>query len=187
MPAKTVALEALTPADPPAPSSILPPTPEEIDDWIDGYERLTAIARTADLEVKGAKEHLIFLVDSFGQVPPHAEQSRRLVGRHHEATVTRGTTVTVNEAAVDDFEAFLDSKGFGGLFARFFKPQTKHTLVEGARDVLKSIKLPRRIEETIASLFGRSIDVKSNAPSLKVKTFEIEKPTRTRKTGKAIV
>ena len=162
------------------------PTPDGIDQAIADYELAVRTAKVYQDAADGLKNQLILLVDAFGQVPPHAEQSKRLEGRRNSATITRGTTVTVNEPGVAELACYLSDEGLFDLFPRFFVPQTRHTLVEGATDVLKSVKLARRVEEKIASLFGRSILVKSKAPSLKVETIQPEKPARKPRGGKAV-
>jgi hypothetical protein len=154
------------------------PTPEWIDRIITEYLRAQERVREAETIADNWKKSLTSLVDHHGHVPPHAEQSKRLAGRHNVATLTRGTTVSVNEPSVTQFLAYLSEQGYADLFPRFFAAQTKHVLVEGARDVLKTLKLARRVEEKIASLFGKAFDVKSKSPSLKVELVAAEKPQR---------
>lgn len=156
---------------------ILPPTPEEIDNEIVAYEVAVGAASIADLAVKKAKERLIFLADNFGSVPAHAEQSKRVCGRRNTLTVTRGTTVTVNEPAVAELKEYLTGPT-AQIFPLLFAQTIKHTLVEGARDVLKKLSLPRRLEEKVLSLFGRCIDLKAKSPSVKIEVIKPEKPTK---------
>lgn len=162
----------------PVAEALLPLSPEQVDALIAEYRNAQEICREADAVLLDAKMRLILAVDNFGQVPPHAEQSRRLEGRHNLATVTRSNVTTVNEDAVRRFQAFLAEAGYHDLFPRFFVPQTKHVLVEGARDVLKSLTLPRRVEEKIASLWGKAFDVKAKSPALKVEIVKPEKPAK---------
>ena len=162
-----------------------PPTPDEIDRLItdfDSAQRMVAAAKEVESEVK---QRLIHLVQEHGQMPATATASKRLAGRHNEAVVTTGTTTTVNENAVADFEEFLDSKRLLDYFPRFFAVQTKHTLVDGARDVLATITLPKTIEDKLFQLFGRTVDVRTKAASLKVNVILPEKPTRKPRAGKA--
>jgi hypothetical protein len=166
-------------------AQIEPLTLEQIDGLIADYEYAQACCKLQDAQFDEIKRRLVTAVDSLGQVPPHAEQSRRLSGRHNIATVTRGTTITVNEGAVLVFKTYLADQGHIRLFQRFFLPQEKHALVEGARDVLKTLTLPRRVEEKIASLFGRAFDVKSKSPSLKVELVKPEKPAKQSRGKKA--
>ena len=160
-------------------ASVLPPTPEEIDQAILDFESAQRLQKAAKETFDQVRDRLVFLADSFGHRPAHAEQSLRLLGKRNTVTVTRGTTVSVDESAVLDFELFLSNAGlYTGLFPKFFARQIKHSLIEGAKDVLKTITLPRRTEEKIASLFGRCVDLKTKAPTVKVDTITPEKPAR---------
>lgn len=162
---------------------VQPLTPEEIDAEIVWYETAQGEFNDAKERLDQAKGRLIFLADKFGHKPTHADQSMRLAGRRNTVTVTRGTTVTVNEPAVADLKKYLGDLG-SAIFERLFAAQTKHTLIEGARDLLKKMTLPRRTEEKVLSLFGRCIDLKAKAPSVKVEVIKPEKPAKQRK-GKA--
>ena len=161
------------------------PTPDGIDSAIAAYEQAQLTAKHHQEIADGLKQQLVELVDEFGSVPAGAEQSKRLDGRRNTATITRGTTVSISEPGVAELGCYLADEGLFDLFPRFFTPQTKHKLVEGAGDVVKSVKLSLRVEQKILSLFGRSFTVKSNAPSLKVTTVEAEKVTRKPRGGKA--
>jgi hypothetical protein len=110
-------------------------------------------------------------------VPAHAEQSIRLAGRRNTLTITRGTTVTVNEQSVAALEEYLEKESYS-FFPQLFAKQVKHTLVEGARDLLKRMGLPRRAEEKVLSLFGRCIDLKPKSPSVKIEVIKPEKALR---------
>jgi hypothetical protein len=164
-------------------TAALPPTPDEIDAEIAFYNNAQACLKTAQQTADDYKQRLIFLADSFGKTPAHAEQSIRLAGRRNTVTVTRGTTVTVNEPAVADLKTYLGDFN-NGLFPRLFAVTTKHTLVEGARDLLKKLSLPRRTEEKVLSLFGKCIDIKSKSPSVKVEVIKPEKPAKKPRAGK---
>jgi hypothetical protein len=163
---------------------ILPPTPEEIDNEIAAYEVAVGGASIAELAVKQAKERLIFLADNFGSVPAHAEQSKRVAGRRNTLTVTRGFTTSVNEPAARDLDFYLATQSGPNIFSRLFATQIKHTMIEGARDVLKTISLPRRVNEKVLSLFGRCIDMKPMAPKVKIEVIKPEKAARKPRTGK---
>jgi len=157
------------------------PTLTEIDSAIARFEAAQENARAAAKIVDDEKAKLIFLVQSYGSVPAHAEQSKRLVGTHNEATITWSTSFTVSETGVDVLHLYLAENCMSSLFGRFFAPVTKYKMVEGARDVLKTLTLSNRHREKIAQLVGLAIDVKTSAPSLKVKTIQPEKPVRTKK------
>jgi hypothetical protein len=162
----------------------MPPSPEEIDGLVADYEYAQKIATGAKEDLDAAKERLIFFADNFGHRPAHAEQSIRLSGRHNTVTVTRGTTVTVNDRAVDDLQVFLSHNSLMSILPRLFGRQTKWVLIDGARDVLKTVSLPQRFENKLLSLFGRCIDVKTKSPSVKIEVIKPEKPAKARK-GKA--
>jgi hypothetical protein len=168
-------------------TAVLSLTPDEIDAEIAFYRNAQECLKAAQATADQYRDRLVFLADNFGTVPAHAEQSLRLAGRRNTVTVTRGTTVTVNEPAVQDLELYIYGN-FGaksGIFQRLFAATTKHTLVEGARELLKTLSLPRRTEEKVLSLFGRCIDLKSKSPSVKVEIVKPEKPARKPRAGKA--
>jgi hypothetical protein len=163
---------------------VKPPTPDEIDLEIVAYEVAVGAASIAEVAVKAAKERLIFLADSFGTIPPHAELSKRLSGRRNTLTVTRGFTTSVNEPAIADLKFYHDDHHLN-FFDRLFAVQTKHQMIEGARDVLKTISLPKRVNEKVLSLFGRCIDMKPIAPKVKIEVIKQEKAAKRTRTGKA--
>lgn len=165
-------------------TQMLPPTLDEVDFMIQNYETIKTTYDLAKADLDHAREHLILMVEKFGHRPPHAEQSKRLHGTRNTATATTGTTVVVNESAVFDLELYLT--GLPAVFARLFCRQTKHTLVEGAHDVLKEIELPRRKHEKILSLFGKCIEIKTKAPSLKIEIIKAEKPAAKPRSKKAV-
>ena len=162
-----------------------PPTPEDVDTKIALYEEAKRNYKAAKKVMDDAEEVVVQLADKWGHPAPGAERSTRLEGKRNEATVTRGTTIVINETAVAAFRAFLFGNKLEGLFPKFFAAETKHKLVKGARDVVKGVQLAQRVEEKLASLFGRAFDVKTNEPSLKVKTITPEKPVRAKRTAKA--
>jgi hypothetical protein len=181
----TTELETSTPQAPAAPAAVLQPTPEEIDAEILYYNNAVACVKAAEIVAEQYKAKLIFLVDSFGTQPGKAEQSLRLAGRRNTVTVTRGTTMLVNEPAVEEFKRYLGDMGVQ-IFELLFTATTKHALREGARGLLKRLSLPRRTEEKVLSLFGRCIDVKSKSPSVKVEVIKPAKPAKKARGGKAV-
>jgi hypothetical protein len=164
----------------------LAPTPDEIDAEIAFYENAQECLKTAKATADKYRDNLVSLADRFGSRPAHAEQSLRLAGRRNTLTVTRGTTVTVNEAAVADLEQYLGNLMVGSttIFDRLFARSTTHKLLEGARELLKKLDLGRRTEEKTLSLFGRCIDLKTKSPSVKVEVIQPEKPARKPRAGK---
>ncbi len=167
-----------------APTPVITPTAFEIDTAIERYEYALLLGKAADRAIADEKAKLTALVESFGQVPAHAGQSKRLAGQHNEATITWSTSYTVIEERVEAFDVYLAAQGYRAIFGRFFSPVTKHKMVEGAHDVLKTLDLPNRIREKVAALVGLAIAVKTSAPSLKVKTIQPEKPARTKRAAK---
>jgi hypothetical protein len=164
-------------------TAVLPPTPDEIDAEIAFYQNALACAKQAQEIADKYKASLVLLADHFGSRPEGAEQSLRLQGRRNTLTVTRGTTVAVNEQAVADLKHYLGDLGLQ-IFEQLFRPQTTHKLVEGARSLLKKLSMPRRAEEKVLSLFGRCIDVKPKAPAVKVEVIKPEKPLKKSKPAK---
>jgi len=164
-----------------AKQSTTPPTLDQIDEAIALYEVAKVNQKAAKKVVDDAEEAVVKMVDSFGHSPEKAERSKRLEGRRNVATVTRGTTISIDETSVLGLRSYLFDQKLEGLFPLFFAPETSHKLVAGAKDVLKKFKLQERVEQKIASLFGRTFDVKTNSPSLKVQVIKAEKPVRTKK------
>ncbi len=159
---------------------------------LDAIDRAIAELEKADTELDLAKHShgilkgaLISVVKKYGTVPPHAEQSKRLFGRRNVATITTGTVTTVNEAAVDDLNTYCDEQSILNVFYDLFATETKYKLIDGARNVLAAIQLPKRTHEKVLSLFGRCFDIKPKAPSLKVELIEPVKPAKKPRAGKA--
>ena len=170
----------------PASPDPVPPTPEAIDAAIREYEELQEWLKDVEADVQKAKTYVIALVEGYGHPVPGSEQSRRLLGRRNEATVTRANTTTVNEEKVHDLLAYLSTdESTLLLFHRLFERQVKHRLVGGARDVLASVEMPRRVADKVMALFGKCFDVKPNAPSLKVRVIKPTKASKKQKAGKA--
>lgn len=155
------------------------PTVDTIDTCIADYESAERLFRAAQETRDAAKEAMIALVQAHGSPVPNAEQSKRLVGRRNTATITAGTVVTVNEDAVRELLQFCNGKALTvPVFRKMFATETKHKLLDGARNVLASLALPRRTHEKLQSLFGRCFDIKPKSPALKVVTIQPEKPAR---------
>jgi len=155
---------------------LVPPSPEQIDSYIAQYEYAKKVLDEAREAAETEKDKLVFLADNFGHRPAHAEQSLRLQGLRNAAVVTRSTTVVVDEAAVIELQK--ETCDIPAIFPRLFAARTKHTLIEGARDVLKALDLPRRKHERVLALFGKCFDVKTNAPGLKVEVIKPQKPAK---------
>lgn len=163
-------------------------TVDQIDECIADFESSERLFASAKATHDEARQAVIALVKQHGNLIPQAEQSKRILGRRNQATITVGTTTTVSEDAVNDLEDYLrETAGLDGadIFDRLFAEETKHKLIDGARNVLSKIQLPKRIHEKVLSLFGRCFDVKPKAPSLKVVAIEPAKPARKPRAGKA--
>ena len=155
-----------------------PLTIDQIDECILEFEssqRLFAAAKAAHDE---AKQQLIQIVQAHGSTPAGAGQSTRIVGRRNNATVTVGTTTTVNEEEIRNLAEFLSQVGKEDVFYQLFATEIKHKLIDGARNVVGAITLPKRVHDKVLSLFGRCFDVKPKAPALKVDVIVPEKPAR---------
>lgn len=140
---------------------------DEIDECIvelEGAERLYKAAKETYDEVK---ETLIALAQTHGTVPAGAGQSKRLLGRRNVITITTATSTTISESAVEELLAYLVNEKKQWLFGQLFASETKHKLIDGARNVLASFDLPKRTHEKVLSLFGRCFDIKPKSPSLK--------------------
>lgn len=144
------------------------PTAAAIDDVAQRYEAAKlSVANEKEL-LAAIEQEAIDMVMNFGVVPPHAEKSRRLVGRVAEMTVTRSDVLTIKDERVETLRDALEANGRGDFFARLFTLRSKYEVVEGAEAALKSEPLPKRLSEKVLNLWGRCISVKPKKPALKV-------------------
>ena len=159
---------------------------DQIDQCIQEYELALRASDAADAQLKSAKLGLIALVQQHGSVPSHAEQSKRIVGRRNQATITTATTMEIDEDAVGNLAEYLFHQRIPALFDRLFATTTKHSVIKGAKEVLAGVKLQVREHDRIASLFGLCILPKPKSPSLKVELIAAEKPERKPRAGKQV-
>ena len=157
-----------------------------IDAYIAEYESAQRLLASAKAVHDIAKAGLIALVSAHGAVPQGADQSKRLVGQRNVATVTTANSTVVDEQAINDLGVYCAEQRLDSIFDRLFATEVKHKLIDGARSVLATLQLPKRTHEKILSLFGRCIDIKPKAPSLKVEVIEPEKPARKPRAAKAV-
>lgn len=155
------------------------PTVDQIDACVADYESAERLFRAAQETRDTAKLAMIALVERHGSPVPNAEQSKRLVGRRNTATITTGTVIAINEDQVEELERYLMDELRYDVFNKLFATERKHKLIDGARNVLAGIQMPRRIHEKVLSLFGRCFDIKPKSPSLKTTSIQPEKPART--------
>lgn len=149
------------------------PTPAQVDALIRRYAEAQSEVKGQADEMKAASERLdaikgelVELVQRFGS--RHTEKSTRIQGNHSSAMVTVGTRVSIDADAVEDFRLYLQEKNLDGVAPRFFTERVTYQLVDGPREVLKTLDLGARIRTKISGLLGRCFQVKTNAPSLKV-------------------
>ena len=159
-------------------------TPVEIDALISDFESAQRLLKAAKDTHDAVKDRLINLVEERGHSYAGAEQSLRLEGRHNFATVTTGKQTTIFEPAVIELRNYLGELG-GDIFEHLFAAQTRHTLVESGRDVLRRLQLPKRTDEKVMALYGKCYDVKPKSPTLKIDTIQPEKPARKPRGSKA--
>jgi len=171
----------------PAASEKLRPTLEEIDDMVTVFEQVRDAAELADEDYNNARLRLLDLVLEWGDVPAHAEQSRRLIGKLTTATVTTGNVVEIKDGAVDELHKAMVANAQGPLFQQMFTPNFKWKLVKDAEVSLRTAKLSKRLVKTFTALYARCFDVRKKSPSLKVEriaTTEAKKAAK-KKGGKA--
>lgn len=160
------------------------PSPEAIDGVAARYNEAKTAQLAAAEAFKAIEDEAIALVDAWGQVPPHAEKSRRLTGAVAELTITRSDTLSINAERVEILRAALVANGFGAYFSRLFARQVKYEVVEGAESALKSESLPKRLAEKVLQMWGRCITVKPKKPSLRVTMAQPTPAKRQRKERK---
>ena len=151
----------------------------QIDECIHEYESAELVLDAAKLTHAQAKAGLIALVQAQGATPAGADYSKRLRGQHNVATVTVGNTTVVHEQFVDELGIYCAEQRLDSIFDRLFATEIKHRLIDGARSVLATVELPKRVHDKLLSLFGRCFDVTPKAPVLRVEMIEPEKPVRT--------
>lgn len=171
----------------PAASEKLRPTLEEIDDMVTVFEQIRDEAEMADEEYQNIRLRLLELVLAWGDVPAHAEQSRRLIGKLTIATATTGNTVEIKDGAVNELHKAMVANGHGPLFQLMFSPNYKWKLVKDAEVALRTAKLPKRLIKTFTALYARCFNVKHKSPSLKVERIAVAeaKKAAKKKGGKA--
>lgn len=163
------------------PTQAEPPKPEIIDAKIAAYELLEKRLNEAQDDLDSASAELIRLVQDHGVIPDGASQSKRLQGVRNSATVTVGFTRSLHEPSILKLREYLKKNSLVYLFRKLFEESTKYTLIDGARDVLGHVDLPKRTRETALALFGMCIDVKDRKPVLKITAVKAQKPRGGRK------
>jgi hypothetical protein len=158
-------------------TSVIPPTPEQIDELAAKRELALAAASESDIVLGTIETELIALVQMFGTVPAHAENSRELAGRYWELMVTIGNTVNIDPARVQDVKEALEANGFGQVFANLFAPRIRYELVKDADKAILAAGMNKRLTEKVQALFGRCFEAKKKSPALKVKKI-VEKPAK---------
>lgn len=156
----------------------IPPTPKQIDDLVERYERARDIAELADEDFENAKLEMIGLVQRFGSVPSGAESSLRLQGAMTTLTVTTGTTIAVKDEAVGELKGAMEANGHDGVFRQMFGTRTKYELLKGAEKHLRAASLPQRLVKKFTALYVRCFDVKKKSPSLKIERLDAAKPAK---------
>lgn len=153
------------------------PTPVQVDALIDQYAKLkddadaaATVARVAGSLADEVKVRLVTMVEAFGS--RHTEKSKRLAGIRNTATTTTATRTSVDDAAVENFRSYLDSRELTEVSGRFFVAQTTYSLVQAPAEVLKTLSLGKKIREKMESLIGLCFKIKTNAPSLKVERVD---------------
>ena len=171
-----------------ADETLIRPTPESIDEIATLYLCAKQAVVNAQIDLDNFEKEAVEMVTRFGVVPPHAEKSRRLVGRVAELTLTKGDTLTVNQDRVELLKDALEANGHGEFFSKLFALRSKYEVVEGAEVALKTEQVSKRFSEKLLNLWGRCISVKAKKPSLRVVITEATnsaKPTRRSKKGGA--
>ena len=164
----------------------LPPlNQDQIDTCIAEYEFAERNLAAAKAVHETCKLGLIAVVEAHGNVPAGADKSKRVSGRRNEATITRGTTIEINEDGVAELERYLDDKQLPTLFHQLFATCTKHMLLKGAAELLPTVQIRKPEHDRISTLFGQCITAKPKAPALKVTLITPEKPVRTSRADKA--
>jgi hypothetical protein len=157
-----------------------PPTPEQIDKLILLYEQQQDQADAAQAAADVLAEGLTKVVREFGTRPESAAQSIRLQGVHSEALVTMGVTRSLHEPSIQHLREYMKAQQLLRYFSNMFAESTKYSLIDGARDVLNGLEIPKRTREKVLQLFGMCITVKDQKPKLTIKAVKPVAPKKSR-------
>jgi hypothetical protein len=166
------------------PAAPVRPTPDQVDELAEKYFAADKAFKDAKKALDVIETEAIKLVQSFGVVPPKAENSRRLDGKFTFLTVTAGNTTNIDESRVQDLKEALETNNFDAVFWNLFKQRTRHEQVKGAALAILAAGMPKRLTEKVQKLFSRCFSTTKKAPSLKVKRI-VEKPAKKSRKAKA--
>jgi len=166
------------------------PIPAQIDAFIIQYKLAKSDADATREVADSIKERLIHLIDHFGHPLPNSERSWLIEGALNDATLTRGTTITVNDAAVCELFELLD-KALGAstaatVFSQLFIERRKYELAPGAENAIRTINLPKRLLQKVQAAYGLCYSQKDKAPALKITSRNKQKPVRKPRAKKAV-
>jgi hypothetical protein len=143
-------------------------TPEAFDGLCQEYEQLQTKAEAAQTEADSQRALIEAEITAHGFVPDTAQSSRRFAGIEFSGTLTGSTGVEVDDASAGELEILLSKAKLHGIFAKLFTRRTEYSLVKGAENVLKTVKLPKRYAERIQTLYSYCFKVKTKKARLTV-------------------
>ena len=143
---------------------------EQIDTLAKQYLAVKDKAMQAKLEVRACEremeakgELLRKAVEEFGGA--HAEKSKIVHGLKYEAVVTFGQSVSIDAAAVENFQLALVKEDKPRLLKKLFDKTIRWTLNPQASEFVRGEKLSDRLR----SLFAKCQVVKERTPTLTVR------------------
>jgi hypothetical protein len=167
-----------------APELVLPTTPEAVDKVIEEYE--TALADLEVLQKRAAKlkKDLLAIVGMCGVMPPTAKSMKRIEGLVYKASVTYGSSTSLDEEAIAKLHAYLVDKEMPEIFEKFYAlqvpavyvpPPPRHMRVGGVAEVFEGLKIGALIKIKILALYALTQRSSPNAPSLKIELVKAPK------------
>jgi hypothetical protein len=133
------------------------------------YFRQKEAERVAQDALKSLKPGIIAALSKYGSVPDGAPKSVRIETSEFVSTLTTGTTIDVDDEAVESLRQLLGKTSkLRALFALLFRPRIEYTLQPTARETILHTKWPKAIKDQVVIAYMRCFDAKTNTPALTV-------------------
>lgn len=148
------------------------PTNEQIDELAQLYTDAQEAARLAYDKQRDLASQIIALVEQHGSVPKRATKSKRVEGDEYQCTLSKGHSVDVITARVEDFRRWMKSQNLLRVFRKLFKRESVFVLQEDAQQLVSTLASGADLDSKVAGellrLFYLSLSISDNSPYLKV-------------------
>ncbi|QHN04396.1 hypothetical protein FTO74_14265 [Granulicella sp. WH15] len=125
-----------------------------------------------------SRDALQVFVDKYGYVPEDAEKTIRCQTRKYQASVTRPTSIEINDSRVEQFQRICRRGRIAALFPAIFTRNVYYTLTPGADKAIEDAKPSAKFKEAFHTLYALCFVPKPKSPSLTFVDFEAEKEKR---------